>query len=143
MKRTIRLLVADDHQVVRAGLVSLLEQQHDFTIVGQAGTGDEAARLSAELKPDVVLMDLQMPNMDGVKATEIIKSLLPDTEVLVLTTFDDDELIWGAIRAGAKGYLLKDAPPADLFRAIRQVAAGETLISQEILARLTEVIRLE
>lgn len=141
MKRTIRLLVADDHQVVRAGLVSLLEQQHDFTIVGQAGTGDKAARLSAELKPDVVLMDLQMPNMDGVKATEIIKSLLPDTEVLVLTTFDDDELIWGAIRAGAKGYLLKDAPPADLFRAIRQVAAGETLISQEILARLTEVIR--
>lgn len=141
MNRTIRLLVADDHQVVRAGLVSLLEQQHDFVVVGEAGTGREAVRLAAELEPDVALMDLQMPVMDGVEATETIRSRNPATEVLVLTTFDDDELIWGAIRAGAKGYLLKDAPPDALFNAIRKVAAGETLIPPEILSRLTEVIR--
>lgn len=141
MSHTIRLLVADDHQVVRAGLVSLLEQQHDFVVVGEAGTGREAVRLAAELEPDVALMDLQMPVMDGVEATETIRSRNPATEVLVLTTFDDDELIWGAIRAGAKGYLLKDAPPDALFNAIRKVAAGETLIPPEILSRLTEVIR--
>lgn len=133
--------MADDHQVVRAGLVSLLEQQHDFVVVGEAGTGREAVRLAAELEPDVALMDLQMPVMDGVEATETIRSRNPATEVLVLTTFDDDELIWGAIRAGAKGYLLKDAPPDALFNAIRKVAAGETLIPPEILSRLTEVIR--
>lgn len=141
MKHAIRLLVADDHEVVRAGLVSLLEQQNDFLVVGQAGTGEEAVRLTNELKPDVVLMDLQMPVMDGVRATEQIKTTFPSIEILVLTTFDDDALIWGAIQAGAKGYLLKDTPPDTLFSAIRNVAAGETLIPPDILARLTQVIR--
>ena len=141
MKHPIRLLVVDDHQVVRAGLVSLLSQQEDFAIVGQAGTGADAVQQATETDPGVVLMDLQMPVMDGVEATQQIKDLLPSTEILVLTTFDDDALIWGAIQAGAKGYLLKDSPPETLFKAIRNVASGETLIPPDILLHLTQVIR--
>ncbi|NLN27662.1 MAG: response regulator transcription factor [Firmicutes bacterium] len=141
MKQSIKVLVADDHQVVRAGIVALLEQQEGFQVVGEAGTGDEAVEKALAKRPDVVLMDLQMPGTDGVQATRILRERAPEVAVLVLTTFDDDELIWGAIQAGAKGYLLKDTPPAGLFSAVRDVAAGKTLIAPEVLARLTQVIQ--
>lgn len=141
MSEVIRVLVADDHQVVRAGIVALLAQQDGFAVVGEAGTGEEAVAQALAQRPDVVLMDLQMPGMDGVEATRILREQVPGVHVLVLTTFDDDELIWGAIQAGAKGYLLKDSPPAALFAAVRDVAAGKTLIPPEILARLTQVIQ--
>ena len=141
MKQSIKVLVADDHQVVRAGIVALLEQQEGFQVVGEAGTGDEAVEKALAKRPDVVLMDLQMPGTDGVQATRILRERAPEVPVLVLTTFDDDELIWGAIQAGAKGYLLKDTPPAGLFSAVRDVAAGKTLIAPEVLARLTQVIQ--
>lgn len=141
MDEGIRVLVADDHQVVRAGLVALLDQQTGFTVVGEAGTGEEAVQQARNLEPNVVLMDLQMPVMDGVVATQQIREHSSSIEILVLTTFDDDAMIWGAIQAGAKGYLLKDTPPEDLFNAIHSVAAGKTLIPQEILLRLTEVIQ--
>ena len=141
MSEVRRVLVADDHQVVRAGIVALLAQQDGFAVVGEAGTGEEAVAQALAQRPDVVLMDLQMPGMDGVEATRILREQVPGVHVLVLTTFDDDELIWGAIQAGAKGYLLKDSPPAALFAAVRDVAAGKTLIPPEILARLTQVIQ--
>ena len=141
MKQSIKVLVADDHQVVRAGIVALLEQQEGFQVVGEAGTGDEAVEKALAKRPDVVLMDLQMPGTDGGQATRILRERAPEVAVLVLTTFDDDELIWGAIQAGAKGYLLKDTPPAGLFSAVRDVAAGKTLIAPEVLARLTQVLQ--
>ena len=141
MKQSIKVLVADDHQVVRAGIVALLEQQEGFQVVGEAGTGDEAVEKALAKRPDVVLMDLQMPGTDGVQAARSLREQAPEVAVLVLTTFDDDELIWGAIQAGAKGYLLKDTPPAGLFSAVRDVAAGKTLIAPEVLARLTQVIQ--
>lgn len=141
MPPKIKVLVADDHQVVRAGLVALLDQQREFAVIGEAGTGEEAVRLALELKPDVVLMDLQMPVKDGVEATRELRDKAAAVEVLVLTTFADDAMIWGAIQAGAKGYLLKDSPPDTLFQAIQSVAAGNTLIPPDILARLTQVIQ--
>lgn len=141
MAERIRVVVADDHQVVRAGLVALLMQQEAFDVAGEAGTGKEALALAKEHAPDVILMDLQMPVMDGVEATRQVRAECPQTEVLVLTTFDDDQLIWGAIQAGAKGYLLKDSPPETLFTAVRNVAQGKTLLPPEILARLTQVIQ--
>src|SRR5690625_2457159 len=141
MSDTIKVLVADDHQVVRAGLIALLDQQDGFVVVGEVGTGQEAIDQTAALAPDVVLMDLQMPVVDGVEATRQIRARWPEVEILVLTTFDDDSMIWGAIQGGAKGYLLKDSPPDTLFNAIRSVAAGKTLIPPDILGRLTQVIQ--
>lgn len=137
----ITIVVADDHRVVRAGLVALLAQQKGLRVVGEAGTGEEAIRQVQATRPRVVLMDLQMPGMGGIEATREIRARWPETEVLVLTTFHDDELIWGGIRAGARGYLLKDTPPDELFRAIQTVAEGRTLLPPEILSRLTHVIQ--
>lgn len=137
----ISIVVADDHRVVRAGLVALLSQQKGLRVVGEAGTGEEAVRQVETYRPRVVLMDLQMPGMDGIEATRVIRTRWPETEVLVLTTFHDDELIWGGIQAGARGYLLKDTPPDELFRAIQTVAEGKTLLPPEILSRLTHVIQ--
>lgn len=139
--KEITIVVADDHRVVRAGLVALLSQQKGLRVVGEAGTGEEALRQVEATRPRVVLMDLQMPGMDGIEATREIRARWPETEVLVLTTFHDDELIWGGIQAGARGYLLKDTPPDELFRAIQAVAQGKTLLPPEILSRLTHVIQ--
>lgn len=136
----IKVLVVDDHRVVRAGLVALLRQSPGLAVVGEAGDGEEAVALVAELKPDVVLMDMQMPRMNGVDATRAIKNRWPEVQVLVLTTYDDDELIWGGLQAGAKGYLLKDAPPDQLLRGIEMVAAGQSLLPPEIAAKLVQVI---
>lgn len=136
----IKVLVVDDHRVVRAGLVALLGQQANLAVVGEAGNGQEAVQLAGELQPDVVLMDMQMPVLNGVEATQRIRTQWPKVEVLVLTTYDDDELIWGGLQAGARGYLLKDAPPEELLQGIEAVAAGRSLLPPHIAAKLMQVI---
>jgi DNA-binding NarL/FixJ family response regulator len=134
----IRVLVADDQALVRAGFGVLIESADDLEVVGMAANGAEAVRLTAEAKPDVVLMDIRMPVMDGLQATaEILRS--PDAgsvRVLMLTTFDLDEYVFGALKAGASGFLLKDTPPADLLAGIRVVAAGDALLSPSVTRHL-------
>ena len=133
---TIRVLIVDDHTVVRDGLASMLERQADITVVGQAGDGLEAVEKARELAPQVILMDLRMPEMDGVEAMRKIREDTPDTKFLVLTTFDTDEYIFDAIEAGANGYLLKDTSRDELFKAVRAVHQGESLIEPGVASRL-------
>jgi DNA-binding NarL/FixJ family response regulator len=130
----IRVVLVDDQEVVRTGLRALAERDGDITVVGEAGTGRAGLSRVRELHPEVVLMDIRMPEMDGLQATrEIVADpQLDDVPVLVLTTFDEDELVFEAIRAGAAGYLLKDVSPTDLRSAIRVVAAGESLLSPAV-----------
>ena len=135
---TVRLVVADDHPVVRAGIVGMLAANSDFEIVGEAGTGKEAVTLTQQELPDVVLMDLRMPEMDGVVAIEQIRSTHPDIHVLVLTTYDTDADILRAIDAGATGYLLKDTPREELFLAILAASRGEAVLGPTIATRLME-----
>jgi DNA-binding NarL/FixJ family response regulator len=137
-RHLIRALVADDHPVVREGLSTIVDVEDDITVVGQASDGAEALRLARQLRPDVVLMDLKMPNVDGVQAIERIRSELPETHVLILTTYADEEYIMDGIRAGARGYLLKDASPDELVRAIRIVARGESLLQPTVAARVLD-----
>jgi DNA-binding NarL/FixJ family response regulator len=136
----IRVLVADDQALVRAGFGVLIDSADDLDVVGMAANGAEAVRLTAETRPDVVLMDIRMPVMDGLQATaEILGS--PDARsvrVLMLTTFDLDEYVFGALKAGASGFLLKDSEPEDLLRAVRVVAGGEALLAPSITRRLIE-----
>ena len=124
MSEEVRLLIADDHPVVRAGLEGMLSGRGGFVVVGEAADGAQAVALVQRLRPDVVLMDLRMPKMDGVAATKEVKDRAPETHVLVLTTYDSDADILRAIEAGAPGHLRKDAPRDDLFRAIRAGARG-------------------
>jgi len=138
MSSIIRILVADDHPIVRDGLVAVLSTQPDFQVVAEAGTGAEVVRLATELRPDVVLLDLAMPEMDGVEALERLGLRCPDVRALVLTAFDSDERIVGAVRAGAKGYLLKGAPRQEIFNAIRVVHAGGSLLQPIVATRLME-----
>lgn len=133
---TIRILLVDDHPVVRAGLSGLLSSQPDFEVVGEASNGVEALGLLDRLRPDVVLMDLRMPQMDGVSAIRQIRAKSSKVQVLVLTTFDTDSEIVRAVEAGATGYLLKDVPREELFRAVRLCARGEAVLSPPIAARL-------
>jgi len=132
----IRTLIVDDQQLVRAGLRLLCETTADIEVVGEAGDGHEATRLVARHTPDVVLMDLRMPGVDGITATARILAAYPGTRVLVLTTFDDDEHLYPALAAGAHGFLGKDAPPERLLDAIRRTAAGESPFSAPVLRRL-------
>ncbi len=132
----IRILIADDHPIVREGLVAVIETQPDLVVVGQASSGPEAVRLAAELAPDVVLLDLELPGMDGVAALRAIRSSNPAARALVFTAFDTDERILGAVQAGAQGYLLKGAPREELFQAIRVVAGGGSLLQPAVAARL-------
>ena len=125
----IRVLIVDDHQVVREGLRTILDTVEDFELVGEAADGAEAIRLSAELEPDVILMDLRMPNVDGIEAIEAIKAGDSSPEIVILTTYDDDELILRGLRAGARGYLLKDVDRKVLFDSIRAAHRGELLLS--------------
>jgi len=120
----IRILLADDHPVVRDGLAAMLATQPDFEVIGEAGNGAEALAEAARLRPDVVLMDLEMPELDGIEAIRRLRAADPSVQVVVLTAFDTDERIVGAIQAGAQGYLLKGAPRAEIFAAIRTVSAG-------------------
>ena len=132
----IRVLLVDDQQLVRAGLRMLCEHTPDLEVVGEAENGHEAIRLVARLIPDVVLMDLRMPGVDGITATARVTAANPAARVLVLTTFDDDEHLYPALSAGAQGFLGKDAPPGDLLDAVRRTAAGESPFSPAVLRRL-------
>lgn len=138
---TIRILLVDDHSVVRQGLRMFLSLDADLEVVGEAANGAEALRLAHELKPDVVLMDLLMPMMDGIAATAAIRQELPDTEVIALTSVLEDASVTGAVRAGAIGYLLKDTQAEELVRAIRAAANGQVQLAPEALARLMREVR--
>lgn len=133
---TTRILLVDDHPVVRAGLSGLLSSQPDFEVVGEASNGLEALNLLEKIKADVVLLDLRMPQMDGVSAIRLIRARFPKVQVLVLTTYDTDSEIVRAVEAGATGYLLKDVPREELFRAVRLCARGEAVLSPPVAARL-------
>jgi DNA-binding NarL/FixJ family response regulator len=137
---TIRLLIVDDQELVRTGFRLFLETQDDLEVVGEASDGHEAIGRAQELRPDVVLMDIRMPRMDGVEATALLTAagIEPPPRVLVLTTFDLDEYVFGALRAGAAGFLLKDAPRERLLEAIRVVHGGDSLLSPSITRRLIE-----
>ena len=136
----ITVLLVDDHAVVRQGVEAFLSTQPDIAVAGQAASGGEALRLAAELAPDVVLMDLKMPEMDGVETTRRLKQISPRTQVIVLTSYHDDEHIFPAIRAGALSYLLKDAGPKEIATAVRKAAAGEAVIHPRVAARLVQEI---
>jgi two-component system, NarL family, response regulator YdfI len=136
MAETIRLLIADDHEVVRDGLRLLLEDEAEFVVVGEAGNGAEAVRLAGELRPHVVLMDLRMPGLGGLEAIEQIHARWPDVAVVILTTYNEDELMARGLRAGAQGYLLKDTQRQTLFDTLKAAARGDTLLQPDILARV-------
>ncbi|GAA3455746.1 response regulator [Dactylosporangium matsuzakiense] len=131
----IRVLVVDDQALVRAGVTALLRAAGE-DVAGEAADGVEAVRLAERLRPDVVLMDLRMPRLDGIEATRRILRSLPSTHVVMLTTFDDDAEVYGALRAGAAGYLLKDGDPGAMIDAVRRAARGESLLAQPVLARI-------
>lgn len=129
---SLRVLVADDHPVVRGGLIALLDTLDGVEVVGQVGTGREAVSAAVAQQPHVVVMDLRMPDLDGVAATRLIRERAPQVAVLVLTMFDEDSLVQGALAAGARGYLLKGAESAEIDRAIRTVAAGDAVLSRSV-----------
>lgn len=141
MTQKITVLIVDDHMVVRAGLAGLLASQDDFEVVGECGDGAEGVKSAVNLTPDIILMDLRMPIMDGVTAIGKIKAQLPDMNILVLTTYDTDVDIVRAIEAGATGYLLKDTPRDELFRAIRATAKGESVLATAVAAKLLTQMR--
>jgi len=137
---TITVLLADDQVLVRAGFRSLLRRDRDIEVVGEAGTGDEAVRTARELRPDVVLMDIRMPGLDGLAATAQIVGdpALAGSRVIILTTFETDEYVFAALRAGASGFLTKEIEPADLRNAVKAVAAGDALLSPSVTRRVIE-----
>lgn len=137
----IRVLVADDHPVVRSGIVGLLANADGIEVVGEAATGAEAVERTRALLPDLVLMDLRMPELDGTEATLEITTELPDTRVLILTTYESDDHILGAIEAGASGYLLKAAPSDEIVAGVRAVVGGETVLAPSIAAALVKRMR--
>lgn len=134
----IRVLLVDDQHLIRAGLRMLCESEPDLTVVGEADNGRDAIHLVGRLSPDVVVMDLRMPGVDGITATARILADRPSVRVLALTTFDDDDHLYPALTAGACGFLLKDAPPTELLDGIRRAAAGDSPFSQEVLHRLVQ-----
>ncbi len=133
---SLRILVAEDHPLFRKGMISLLSSVAEFEVVGEATTGEEAAALAAELQPDVVLMDLQMPNVNGLEATRRIVSESPSIRVLVVTLLEDEESVFMALRAGARGYVLKDADEEEMVLSIRAVGKGEAIFSPAIATRV-------
>ncbi len=136
---TISVVIADDQVLVRAGFRVLVNTAPDLRVVGEAGTGQQAVEVARQARPDVVLMDIRMPKMDGIEATRhILARAHPGPRVMILTTFDLDEYVFAALRAGASGFLLKDTPPGDLLAAIRVIAAGEALLAPTVTRRLIE-----
>ena len=141
MTRPIRILVVDDHPVVRDGLVSMLATQPDLEVVGAAGTGPEAVQRATSLKPDVMLVDMELPQLDGVEVIRRVRASVPTVKVVVFTAYDRNEQIVGAIRAGAEGYLLKGAPRDEVFRAVRVVHGGGSLIEPMVASKLVRKMR--
>ena len=139
--RPIRVLIVDDHPIVRDGLQGILASHPDFEVVGQAANGAEAVRQTQALRVDVVLMDLRMPEMGGVEAIKMLRTRRPDTHILVLTTYDTDTEVLSALEAGATGYLLKDAPREDLIRAVKAAHRGESTLSPAVASRLVGRVR--
>ncbi|WP_438869413.1 response regulator [Paractinoplanes ferrugineus] len=137
----MRILLVDDHPVVRHGLRGMLDAEPDLVVVGEAGSGDAGVELAAVERPDIVLMDLRMPGGDGVSATERILATVPGTRVMVLTTYESDRDILRAIEAGASGYLLKDASPRELAEAVRAAARGETVLAPSVASTLVRQVR--
>jgi DNA-binding NarL/FixJ family response regulator len=137
---TLRVVVADDHGIVREGLGALLAARPGFDLVGTASTGAEAVRAAVTLRPDVLVMDIQMPGTGGIEATREISRVAPDVAVLMLTMFDDDESIFAAMRAGARGYVLKGAAPDNVIRAIAAVAAGEAIFGPGVARRALDYL---
>jgi DNA-binding NarL/FixJ family response regulator len=135
----IRVMLADDQALVRMGLRMLLDAEGDITVIGEASDGHDAIRLANQLHPDVILMDVRMPGLDGIAATRAIVGNDPDCRVIVLTTFDLDEYAFGGLRAGASGFLLKDARPSELLGAIRSVSTGDAVVSARVTRRMLEL----
>lgn len=140
MSQPITILLVDDHRVVRQGVRAFLEAQPDMVVVAEAESGDKAVTLAAEYAPDVVLMDLIMPGMDGVEATRQLKKISPRSQVVILTSYHEDEHIFPAIRAGALSYMLKDVGPEELAGAVRKAAAGEVVLHSRVAARVMREI---
>ena len=136
MNKTIRILIADDHLIIRQGLRLILETEPDFELVGEAEDGLQAIQMAGELNPDVILMDLRMPNMDGITAIEQLRQAQPQIAIVILTTFNEDALMLRGLKAGARGFLLKDTDRSTLFESIRAAARGETLLRPDIMERL-------
>jgi NarL family two-component system response regulator LiaR len=141
MAQTITVLIVDDHQMVRQGVRAFLEKQPDISVVGEAASGAEALRLAADLAPDVALMDLVMPEMDGVETTRRLKQASPRSQVIILTSYHDDEHIFPAIRAGALSYVLKDVSSGELIEIVRKAARGEAVMHPHVAARVMEELR--
>ena len=134
--KPIRVLIADDHALFREGLHAIFKSVSDIEIVGEAGTGREALTLASDLKPDVILMDIQMPDLNGVEVTQRILETFPDVGIIIVTMLEDDDSLFSAMRAGARGYVLKGADKAEMLKSIRAVAGGEALFGPTIAARL-------
>jgi len=138
MTESIRIVIADDHPVVRQGLATVLGQEEGLEVVGQAANGLEAVDQARKLQPDIILMDLQMPEMDGVEAIQTIRTETSDIGIIILTTYDTDDYIFRGIEAGARGYLLKDSPPEEVIKAIHTVHKGESMIQPRVASRLLD-----
>jgi NarL family two-component system response regulator LiaR len=134
--KNIRILIADDHAFVREGTRRILEQEPDLEVVAEAGDGEEAVRLSCDLKPDVALLDVAMPRLDGIEATRRIKALCPGVAILVLSAYDDDQFVFGLLEAGAAGYLLKNVRGQEIVDAIRAVYAGESVLHPSVARKV-------
>lgn len=143
MQTPIHILVADDHPIVRDGLIAILNTQPDFEVVGEAATGPQTVERVTALRPDVVLLDLEMPEIDGVEALRQLRQISPNVRVIVFTAFDTDERILGAVRAGARGYLLKGVPREEIFQAIRVVHAGGSLLQPIVASKLLRQVSQE
>jgi two-component system, NarL family, response regulator LiaR len=137
----ITVLIVDDHAIVREGIRSFFASQPDCRVVGEAGSGEDAVRMATELVPDIVLMDLVMPGMNGVEATRRIKQVSPRSQVIALTSFHDDAYIFPALRAGALSYILKDIPPIELAEVVRKTACGESVLHPQVAARVVQELR--
>lgn len=137
----ISLMITDDHALVRQGIRAFLELQPDLNVIGEAGSGEEAVRMAAELVPDVVLMDLVMPGIGGVEATRQVKQVSPHSQIIVLTSYHEDEYIFPALRAGALSYVLKDVGPDELADTVRKAARGESVLHPRVASRVVEELR--
>jgi DNA-binding NarL/FixJ family response regulator len=136
MRPKTRILIADDHPLLREALCQVFSNQKDMEIVGQAGNGEEAINLASQLKPDILIMDIMMPKFDGLEASRQVKKIAPNTAILILTAYDDDNYVLGLLEAGATGYLMKSAKGQDLVEAVRAVQAGESVLHPKIIEKL-------